>query len=93
MDSATSSLISTLVENAKYMPDDADDTKTKEPSACELQCQVQQASLVACMQSIRQQNETSSSIGSSSDNTNNQCLAPSIADWTDCCSKANNGQN
>ena len=92
MDSTTSSLIGTLIENAKYMPDDADDTKTKEPSACELQCQVQQTSLVSCMQSIRQQNEVSSSNGSSSDNTSKQCLAPSIADWTDCCSKANDGQ-
>jgi hypothetical protein len=86
--SSPPSLIDTLVENAKYMPSPEDANAGKEPSACELKCQAQQAALVSCMETIRQQNEESDS-SSAKSNDANKCLAPSVAAWTDCCSKAN----
>mmetsp|Transcript_6003 Transcript_6003/g.8908 ORF Transcript_6003/g.8908 Transcript_6003/m.8908 type:complete len:86 (-) Transcript_6003:231-488(-) len=77
-----SSIIETLVENAKYMPQGDEN----EPSACEVKCQTQQSALVDCMNSIRDKQES----GSAEDNKHpNACLAPSVASWTACCSAAN----
>lgn len=81
------SLFDTLVENAKYMPADEvnnGNPQKEESSACELKCKEQQAALVSCMESIRQGNEENQQ------SVNKQCLLPSVAAWTDCCSKANN---
>ena len=80
------SLTETLIENAKYIPNvDEGDTR-KEPSACEIECQAQQSALVACMEVIRDQNQDQPSQSSG----NSHCLAPSVAAWTECCTKANN---
>ena len=72
---------------------------SKEQSPCEAQCQAQQAALTACMTSIRDAREMAfhqtkddsdeSPVDISKIDTS--CLAPSIASWTECCSKANNG--
>jgi len=80
----SSSVIETLVENAKYMPQEEGDGNGQ-ASACETQCQPQQAALVACMNSIRDSKESGSSVD---ENETNACLAPSIAAWTGCCSEA-----
>ena len=72
---------------------------SKEQSPCEAQCQSQQAALTECMTSIRDaremtfQQSTDKSDDSSVDisKVDTSCLAPSIASWTECCSKANNG--
>lgn len=70
----------------------------REPSACEAQCQSQQDALTACMNSIRnaremvfQQQESGNDASSDISKVDTSCLAPSVASWTDCCSKANNG--
>lgn len=78
-------MIETLVENAKYMPQDGDDGANNGPSVCEVECKSQQASLVSCMNAIRdaEENDTSGTKGS------NVCLAPSVAAWTECCALAN----
>ena len=72
---------------------------SKEQSPCEAQCQSQQAALTACMTSIQDaremafQQSTDKGDDSSVDisKVDTSCLAPSIASWTECCSKANNG--
>ena len=73
---------------------------TKEQSACELQCQSQQDALTACMTAIRDAREMAfqkDGDGDSGDSSfdiskvDTSCLAPSVASWTECCSKANNG--
>lgn len=80
-------LIETLVENTKYMPD-ADGGGTGQPSKCEVECQLPQAALVACMDSIRQAKEKSGSDTDANGNVN-ACLAPSVSAWTECCTLAN----
>lgn len=81
-----SSVIQTLVENAKYMPqnNDNDNDSSESGSACESKCQTQQAGIVSCMSSIRDAREK----GNDSNDTN-ACLAPSVAAWTECCARAN----
>ena len=79
----------------------SNNTSNQKPSACEVQCKSQQEALATCMNSIRDARErifqqtnnngeeNSSSVDSSMVDTT--CLAPSVASWTECCSKANNG--
>jgi hypothetical protein len=67
------SLMGQFVENSKYMPQEGD----KEVSACQLECKDQQKSVVACVDSIREEGKTSA------------CLAPAVQAWTKCCTKAN----
>jgi len=87
-------MMQTLVQNATYITNDGD--QTKEPSACERQCRVEQQELISCMNSIREYNESIAASSSSSTTTTNvdgevkKCLVPSIATWTQCCTKANN---
>ena len=90
-------MMQTLVQNATYITNDGD--QTKEPSACERQCRVEQQELISCMNSIRDYNESiaasSSPLSSTTTTTTtngevNKCLVPSIATWTQCCTKANN---
>lgn len=83
------SLIETLLDNANYMPSHDNDAKNKEPSACEIKCQVQQAALVKCMASIQLQNEHTDDASKEDQRVDNSCLAPAVAAWTDCCTKAN----
>mmetsp|Transcript_17900 Transcript_17900/g.26809 ORF Transcript_17900/g.26809 Transcript_17900/m.26809 type:complete len:93 (-) Transcript_17900:467-745(-) len=84
------SLIETLVDKSNDLSPHGAIDETKEPSACELKCQAEQAALVSCMESLRQQqqrqnqNEEGSSIGSG-----NQCLGPAVTSWTECCASAN----
>jgi len=88
----SSPLIETLVENAKYMPQEDDASGSGQPSKCEVECQPQQAALVACMNSIRDDRENNRS--DTDDNGNaNACLAPSVAAWTECCTLANANGN
>lgn len=68
------SLLENLVENAKFMPQEGDDGTA--PSPCQLQCTLQQQTLVSCVGSIRE----------GGDNT---CLAPAVSAWTKCCTEAN----
>lgn len=82
--SASPSIIDTLVDNAKYIPDAVDARNEKGLSPCEVKCKEQQAALVACMESIRQLSEDLKKTSA-----NPECLAPSVAAWTECCSKAN----
>jgi hypothetical protein len=81
----TTPLVDTLVENAKYMPQANDNNG--QPSKCETECQSQQTSLVTCMNLIRDAKEKVNDT-SSNNNDVNPCLGPSIAAWTDCCTKA-----
>ena len=78
----SSPMIETLVENSKYINQGQE---ADGPSACETQCKSQQDALISCMDSIRDAKEN----GSSTDEKANACLAPSVASWTACCSKAN----
>jgi hypothetical protein len=80
-------LIETLVENTKYMPD-ADGDGTGQPSKCEVECQLPQAALVACMDSIREAKEREG-FDTDSDGNVNACLGPSVSAWTECCAAAN----
>ncbi len=84
MNDGKQSLIDTLIDNAKYIPNAQ---AFEEPSPCELKCKAQQTALVACMETIRQTND------SNSDQTkvDSHCLVSSVSAWTECCSKANNG--
>lgn len=68
-----SPLMEQFVENAKYMPQEGE----KEVSACQLECTVQQKSVVACVDSIRENGES------------NACLLPAVEAWTKCCTEAN----
>ena len=74
--------------------------KEVEPTACDVQCKIQQKSLVSCVDSIRAANNNSD--GSSSEDNSNDgsgpssttadtpaCLPLAIAAWTKCCSDAN----
>ena len=83
MNDASPSIIDTLIDNAKYIPD-PEAAGEGGTSACEVKCREQQAALVSCMESIRQQNEDSTST------TKSKCLAPAVSSWTECCAKANN---
>jgi hypothetical protein len=78
-------LIETLVENTKYMPD-ASGSGSGQPSKCEVECQSPQAALVACMDSIREARDDNRP---DTDGNVNACLAPSVAAWTECCTLAN----
>ena len=80
------SLTETLIENAKYIPTVDEGGTKKEPNSCEIECQAQQSALVACMKTIGNQNEESPNQTS----VNTQCLAPSVAAWTECCTHVNN---
>ena len=74
-----------------------------EPTACELQCKIQQKSLVSCVDSIRAaKTKNNSGDGSSSNDNNNDgssvpsstaetpaCLPLAIEAWTRCCTDAN----
>ena len=59
------------------------------PSACQLECQAQQASLVECIDAIRHARQDTSSQGAEKLTQTMECLAPRVQSWTDCCSKAN----
>ena len=85
------SVSSMLMENARYMPTaDSVDSKDSPPSACQLECQSQQASLVECVDAIRDaRQDTTSPQGAEKLTQTMECLAPSVQSWTDCCSKAN----
>ena len=66
-------LMSTLVENARYIGDASSNEK---PSACQLECVPQQSALVACVESIRGSGDTS-------------CMAAAVQQWSKCCADAN----
>ena len=82
--------------------------KEVEPSACELQCKIEQKELISCVDSIRAAKASSSNAAtsnseesSSSDNNNDEessaaetpaCLPLAIAAWTKCCTEANDLQ-
>ena len=67
-------------------------------SQCAKQCQIEQAAIVSCIESIRAARESNDATGGSgaeeSDPTHTagkvDCLAPVVAAWTKCCSDANN---
>ena len=80
-------MIETLVENAKYMPQNGQDASSG-PSLCEVECKSQQANLLSCMNIIRDARESNPSSEAVAKNAN-ACLAPSVASWTECCAKAN----
>ena len=63
------------------------------PSACETKCRSQQEALAACVTAIRDARESAPGAENetSSDPIETACLAPRIAAWTECCSKANSG--
>lgn len=78
-----------------------------EPSACEIQCKIEQNLLVSCVDSIRAAKASSSSdstsnskesASSSGDNDEESsaetpaCLPLAIAAWTKCCTEANDLQ-
>mmetsp|Transcript_4089 Transcript_4089/g.7850 ORF Transcript_4089/g.7850 Transcript_4089/m.7850 type:complete len:90 (+) Transcript_4089:4447-4716(+) len=78
-----------LRNNAKYV---YSSTGSSSQSLCEVKCQEQQAALVGCMNSLRQQAEESNLSGvvtKDDDGMKNSCLSSSVAAWTECCSKAN----
>lgn len=72
----------TLVENAKYVETHQSSSK------CELECKPQQSELVSCMASIQNAREQAAD-GDLNEKEMNSCLAPAVAAWTACCSKAN----
>lgn len=82
--SSSPSLIETLIENSKYISSN----EVNEPSACETRCQTQQAALVSCMESIRQQQHHNNEESPAGER--NKCLSPAVAAWTECCANANN---
>jgi len=90
MESPSPSLIETLVTNAQYMPTD------NKPSKCEEICYREQEAIVSCVNYIRDASVTpdhgsdDSPSTHSTDRTKSACLAPAVALWTDCCTKANN---
>ena len=78
-----------------------------EPSACEIQCKIEQKELVSCVDSIRAAKASSSNTTadnseastSSSGDTDEEssaetpaCLPLAIAAWTKCCTEANDLQ-
>ena len=74
--------------------------KEVEPTACELQCKIQQKSLVSCVDSIRaakNNNSDGSSLKDSDDGSSGPsstaetpaCLPLAIEAWTRCCTDAN----
>ena len=74
----------------------------QEPSACEKRCQSQQTALAACMNAIRDAREDEANRSPASRDfhdgeevdigkVDTSCLAPSVAAWTECCTRANNG--
>ena len=76
--------------------------KEVEPTACELQCKIQQKSLVSCVDSIRAAKSNSGDGSYSNDNNNDgsggpsstaaetpACLPLAIESWTRCCTDAN----
>lgn len=75
----------TLVENAKYVETDQSSSK------CALECKPQQSELVSCMASIQNAREqaTDGDLSEKEMKEMNSCLAPAVAAWTACCSKAN----
>lgn len=79
------SSIGDLLQNADFVSSLHDNEKDGKPSACEVKCSSQQTALVACMDIIRQQSETSDA---KSNRAVNACLSPSVTAWTECCSKA-----
>lgn len=90
----------TLRENAKYVFSSSasqlqDPDGSSSHSLCEVKCQQQQAALVDCMNSLRQEADqsrpTSSDVVVTKEHgqMNKSCLSSSVAAWTECCSKAN----
>lgn len=75
----------TLVENAKYVETNQSSSK------CELECKPQQSELVSCMASIQNAREQAADgdLSEKEIKEMNSCLAPAVAAWTACCSKAN----
>jgi len=91
MESPPPSLMETLKANAQYMPTD------NKPSKCEEMCRQEQEALVSCVNSIRDasaaraqdHDSNEESHTTSTDRTDSSCLAPMVASWTICCTKAN----
>ena len=84
--SSSPSLIETLTDDSNHITSDDVRTQTDEPSTCEIECQLQQAALVTCMESIRQHQQSDEE---SSNGNINKCLGPAVASWTECCANAN----
>ena len=97
----------TMNDNASEPQQQQQQQEQQEPSACELRCRSQQATLAACVNSIRDAreeeeetvtaettppSESASNTGAGIRGVDTSCLAPSVAAWTECCSGANNGR-
>ena len=93
--SPSPSLMETLMTNAQYIPTD------NKPSKCEEKCQLEQAALISCVNSIRDasvlpqydHDSDKASQSNSTDVKDSSCLRPVVASWTDCCTKVNNLQD
>lgn len=85
MDSPTPSIMETLIDNAKYMPQNVESDSSK-PSACELKCEAEQLAIKDCVTSLQELTEEGkphSSKGAKS------CLTSAVSAWTKCCQEAN----
>lgn len=65
-----------LIENANII---GESFTNERPSACQLECKLQQSSLVTCVETVRESGDTS-------------CMKLAIQAWTKCCTDANLSQ-
>ena len=59
-------------------------------SPCESECATQQAALVECVKAMQQKfNAAGENNDSPAKVQSNPCLQSAVANWTECCAKAN----